>query len=175
MKRAKTLKELEELVSSLNLQEEQAKETLKLVRAAFRLGQDNPHLADVKNPWGTDTFRDAWIMWVAFRKEKGAPIKGQISASRQLKKIIRLSNGSEEMAIAIIEQSMDNNWTGLFALSKENKKGLSDGIPYEPDMDWLNRQEDPKLVTAAKQKWRGLGYLPSTRQTGAGSVTTWKK
>lgn len=155
--------------------EEIAKEFDKIIDRAFVLGQRNPPMADVKNPWGTDTFRESWIMWVAFRKEKGSPIKGPISANKQLKKLIKLSNNKEEIAIAIIEQSIDNNWTGLFPLSKENQKGLSDGIPVEPDMDWYNKQTDPHLVVSAGKKWRANGWVSETRQTGAGSRTAWKR
>lgn len=126
------------------------------------------------HPWGEE-FDEAWLMWMAYRREIKKPIKGKIGANGQLKKLIKLSNGKQEIAVALIDQAIDHNWTGFYPLSKENAKGLTDGIPFEPNMEWLKKQEDPKLVTAARQKWRAAGWIPKSKQTGAGTVTTWKK
>jgi hypothetical protein len=71
-------------------------------------------------PFDSKEFLHTWSLWVEYRKEKKNPIKGEISAQAQLKKISKLANGSEENAINIITQSIENNWTGLFELKTNN-------------------------------------------------------
>ena len=144
-----------------------------IIEHTYKIGQRNPIRVPVKAPWSSDEFLDTWDLWVAFRKEVGKPIKGPISASRQVKKLVTLSKGSEEMAIAIIEQSIDNNWQGLFEV--KDKTGLTDGIPMVPDMVWYKKQTDTKLMQAATKKWRELGYTSTSKQVGAGRIVKWAK
>lgn len=72
-------------------------------------------------PYNTPDFINAWAIWLEHRKELKKPIKGKISQQAALKKLGSLSNGSEETAIAVINQSLENNWRGLFALQTTNR------------------------------------------------------
>ncbi len=82
-------------------------------------------------PFDGEAFLEKWALWLKYRKEIKAPIRGTISEQAQLQKISRLSSGSEEVAVAIITQSIENNWRGLFMLktpltSGNKRQGASD-------------------------------------------------
>lgn len=72
--------------------------------------------------WQTDYFRKAWRNWLEFRKEIKEPIRGPRSEAGQIKKLNKLSEGNVTVAVEIIEQSIGNNWRGLFPLKDSGKK-----------------------------------------------------
>jgi hypothetical protein len=67
-------------------------------------------------PFESEAFFEAWDLWTAYRSEIKKPIRGKISKQAQLRKIARLAEGNEEVALAVIMQSIENNWQGLFQL-----------------------------------------------------------
>ena len=69
-------------------------------------------------PYDTSRFLEAWDLWLKYRKEIKKPIRGTISEQAQLIKLSRMSE-SEEDAIAIIMQSIENNWQGLFPIKNK--------------------------------------------------------
>ena len=86
-------------------------------------------------PFDTLEFINAWGLWLEYRKEIKKPIKGKISQQAALKKIAKLANGEEAKGIAIIEQSLENNWRGLFDIKinrnesiKETNDDLTDAL-----------------------------------------------
>lgn len=60
-------------------------------------------------------FSDSWIAWEKARKKK--------AGDRQYEKLVKLSDGNIDTAIAILCQSADNQWMGIFEL-----KGGNNGI-----------------------------------------------
>ena len=68
-------------------------------------------------PFTSDKFMEAWDLWKNYKKETfGFIYKGVFSEQMTLKKLTELSNGEEERAIRIIEQSIMQQWQGLFPL-----------------------------------------------------------
>lgn len=69
-------------------------------------------------------YGDDWVdvikMWMYFKYASGKPYKTQSSLNLMVKQLQSLSGGDIELARKIIEQSMANNWAGLFAL-KDNQ------------------------------------------------------
>ncbi|WP_299129431.1 hypothetical protein [uncultured Winogradskyella sp.] len=84
---------------------------------------------ELKMPFASKEFKDQWDLWKVFRKNKDKFIFLNIdSENRKLKELQNLSNNNEKTAIAIIQQSIDNGWKGLFELkfkSKGKKKFVS--------------------------------------------------
>lgn len=81
-------------------------------------------------PFDGAQFVETWALWIAYRKEIKKPIRGTISEQAQLKKLSRLADGNEEVAISIIMQSIENNWQGLFTLktnTNANKRTSASG------------------------------------------------
>lgn len=78
----------------------------------------------VQLPWESEKFKQIWEVWKKYRwGEKRQKFKSQESELAQLKHLHDLSAGEEELAIAIIEQSIGNTWTGLFQLKNLPKNG----------------------------------------------------
>jgi hypothetical protein len=68
--------------------------------------------------------------WMYYKYASGNPYKTQASVNLMVKQLTDLSGGDFETALKIIEQSMANNWAGLFALkdqptTNDNYKGDS--------------------------------------------------
>jgi hypothetical protein len=61
-------------------------------------------------PFASDVFRAAWAEWRQHLREKKKPL-GQTAAARQLAK---LRDMGEARALAAIENSIANNWQGIF-------------------------------------------------------------
>lgn len=83
--------------------------------------KDKEKYKDIVFPFDSKKFMDCWDLWLDFRKEIKKPINGIISRQAQLKKISKLSNGNENTAIKIINQSIENNWQGLFELKNKTQ------------------------------------------------------
>jgi len=66
-------------------------------------------------PFGSDEFLNAWKEWVEYRKQKKQKLTPK-SIERQLKE---LGGRPEKEAIAMIEQSIMNGWTGIFEIKKQ--------------------------------------------------------
>lgn len=72
-------------------------------------------------PFETEEFSNYWAMWKDFKKKQfkftyATPQSEQAA----LKDLVKLSNGDEQTALQIIEQSLAKGWKGLFALKNEN-------------------------------------------------------
>lgn len=65
-------------------------------------------------------FKRVVFEWLEYKAKKGQKYKDEKSLKLLYKKVINLSNGNTETANAIVEQSMANNWSGLFPLKDSN-------------------------------------------------------
>lgn len=73
--------------------------------------------------------------WFFYKKEKKQEYKGQTSINTFCKKLIEYSNGDAIIAEAIIEQSIANNWAGIFEL-KNNNNGNKQQNGLDADAQW---------------------------------------
>lgn len=78
------------------------------------------------NPF-SETFLEKWELWKAFRwEEHKFKYKGIISEQMALKRICEVSEGDEEKASRIIDQSISRGWMDFYKLKQSSKNG-SDG------------------------------------------------
>ena len=101
------------------------KQKIFLMGAAFSLGKD---LSDFEEEQLTEVIeveevkpqnefypcQEALDMWLAYKKEKRQTYRPRGLAALK-KKLLQLSNGNPEYAKVIVEYSMGNNYSGLFA------------------------------------------------------------
>lgn len=90
------------------------KQRIFLMGAAFSLGKD---LSDFEEEWQQEEIypcQGALDMWLAYKKEKHQTYKPRGLAALK-KKLLQLSNGNPEYAKVIVEHSMGNNYSGLYA------------------------------------------------------------
>lgn len=67
-------------------------------------------------PFEGEKFKDIWNKWLQYRKDIKKPYKSPISEQSQLKK---LSKYTEDVAIEMIEQSINSGWQGIFEINKK--------------------------------------------------------
>ena len=67
----------------------------------------------------TDEERQLLQKWLDYKKERRETYKTQSSIEQCFKRLATLSNGNIQVANAIIDQSIANNWSGLFALKSQ--------------------------------------------------------
>ena len=82
---------------------------------------------EVVNPF-TEAFQEKWDIWLMYKKEvHGFQYKSPISEQAALNQLVDLCEGDEEHAARILNQSMANNWKGLFKVHnpKKDKNGES--------------------------------------------------
>lgn len=69
----------------------------------------------VNLPFG-EQFKKAWDEWLQYRKERRLPKYVPLGLKRTLNGLIRDSENNEQVAVKIIEQSIEKNYQGLFPL-----------------------------------------------------------
>ncbi len=74
----------------------------------------------VELPFISPEFTSMWELYITHRREKGVGNYTQTGLNMAFKKLIRLSLDVEKTAIKILEQSIENNWTGIFPLKLDN-------------------------------------------------------
>ena len=76
-----------------------------------------------------ERFMPAVQKWLDYKKEKRQTYK-QIGFKIFYEKLVRLSSGDPDVAMVIIEQSMANNYAGIFAVGQ---KAIADSYPLSPE------------------------------------------
>ena len=67
-------------------------------------------------------YREIISMFVDYKKSKNQAYKNEKSFMLMANKLISMSNNNPNVARQIVEQSMINNWSGLFELKQNNNK-----------------------------------------------------
>ena len=68
-----------------------------------------------------DGFEKIVQRWLNYKTSRNEKYKSDDSIMTFYNKLLKLSDSSPKIAIEIIEQSMANNWAGIFELKKEEK------------------------------------------------------
>ena len=79
-------------------------------------------LEEVESPWD-----ELMRMWLEYKKARNEAYTSEMGTKACLTKLKNLSGNSPQTAQAIIEQSMANNWAGLFPLSAQTSRGRPSG------------------------------------------------
>ena len=92
------------------------KQRIFCMGAAFSLGSDLSDFEITTEQKQEEYYpcKEALEMWLAYKKEKRQTYKPR-GLEALKKKLLQLSNGNPEYAKVIVEYSMGNNYTGLFA------------------------------------------------------------
>lgn len=79
----------------------------------------------IVNPF-SEIFTDTWNLWKMFRKEEHSfAYKGVISEQMALKRLVEVSEGDEDKAIRIVEQSISRGWMDFYTLKQPSNNGKS--------------------------------------------------
>jgi hypothetical protein len=83
--------------------------------------------------------------WFEYKQSRNETYKSEKSKQLLLKKLIELSGDSVEAAEQIVEQSIANNWSGLFELKNKNNTKRTVGIEPEKAADYSLGWQGEKL------------------------------
>lgn len=92
------------------------KQRIFLMGAAFSLGNDLSDFGITTGQKQEEYYpcKEALDMWLAYKKEKRQKYQPRGLAALK-KKLLKMSNGNPEYAKVIVEHSMGNNYSGLYA------------------------------------------------------------
>lgn len=96
-------------------------------------------------------FAEAFEMWLEYKSQRRETYKSELSLKVCYNKLVRLSGGDPTTAKAIIEQSMANNWAGIFPLKDDNANG-TDTLRQAPVAGRLPGQTEGKNPLAGYDK-----------------------
>lgn len=95
------------------------KQKIFCMGAAFSLGYDLSDFEEEKPPQDDYPLQDALDIWLAYKKERKQAYKLRGLAVVK-KRLMQLSGGNPAYAAEIVEFSIANNYSGLFAPSNNN-------------------------------------------------------
>ena len=72
----------------------------------------------LESPW-----RELMLIWLDYKRTRKESYRSEVGAKKCLTLLRNLSAGNAEVAQRIIDQSMANNWAGLFVLREEQARG----------------------------------------------------
>lgn len=76
---------------------------------------------------GPDYF-EAFHQWLKYKRKKGQSYKSPESVALAYREMVKLAGNNPIVAQAIVEQSMANNWAGLFELKQQRSNGTRSGL-----------------------------------------------
>lgn len=75
---------------------------------------------NIEFPWKEPDFIEAWDEWVQYRKERKLPKYVPRGLQKTLTMLKNISGDNKTTAIKIINQSIEQNYQGLFPLRQQN-------------------------------------------------------
>lgn len=97
---------------------------LPLVNVDVNVNEDVNNKEGVVFPFDSENFKELWNHWKEYKKKefkfKYASVQ---SEQASLTELANISKGLENIAVAIIHQSMANGWKGFFDLKPNQKNG----------------------------------------------------
>ncbi len=112
---ARKQKELSEREAELTAKEQ---ELMKLEAALKSQKQKDLPAID----FVSDDFKDTFRTWMEYKRERKESYKSERSLKAAYSKLLQLSNNDPMLAASIVEQSMANNWAGLFELKNNGNR-----------------------------------------------------
>ncbi len=111
----------------------------------------------VINPF-SEAFIPTWQLWKDFRREEhNFTYKGVISEQMALKRLVEVSEGDEQKAIRIVEQSISRTWMDFYALKQPSNNGKSSKKTTEAKQPKPTTDNYEQRVSAAFNERYGGG------------------
>lgn len=102
--------------------EQLTKEQILILKKFLKIKENKIKKSDDKRdvvfPFNSNEFIKRWNLWKEYKKTEMNHTYKPIGEQSALTKLSKMANGDEKTAIAIINQSLENGWKGLFDLKK---------------------------------------------------------
>lgn len=119
-------KKLSEKEQELNIREQEL-----IKREAALKVQKSKQLPDMK--FVSDDFKQIFLTWIEYKHERRESYKTDKSLQLCYSKLLQLSGNDPKIATLIVEQSMANNWSGLFKLQEQNHNDTGRTNAFKPN------------------------------------------
>ena len=83
-------------------------------------------------PFEDQQFKDKWQEWLQYRKERRLAAYTPTGLKATFTKLKRISSENPEIAVQILDQSLENGWQGLFELKNLNNGTASQKSTVKP-------------------------------------------
>lgn len=84
-----------------------------------------------------DKYRNVFYKWLDYKRTRGEKYKAQSSIEASYKKLRELSNDNPEDAEKVVDNSIANNWAGIFPLRDLfSKEGINTGKIQKEGFEW---------------------------------------
>lgn len=110
-------------------------------------------------------FRDIMEKWLRYKKEKRQSYRSEESIEECYIKLYKLSNGDAAVASEIVNESIANNWSGLFPLAEKNQRR---GYMTPHDIQKLNMEQYEKdIMESVQSRLAHLAQEPQLQETNS--------
>lgn len=108
------------------------------------------------NPF-SEKFLETWQLWKDFRKEEhDFKYKGVISEQMAINRLVEVSEGDEEKAVRIVNQSISRGWMDFYQLKQPSVNGKS--------KQSTPKNEQPSSLKERVQQAVNKGYAGGEQQ-----------
>ena len=98
---------------------------------------------EVELPFASEIFSETWNTFLQMKWDAHKfKYKSEASMKRQLSNLISISENDESVAIQILNQSIANQWSGIFPLNNNNKNYATNsktGFNIKEVEQWVNK------------------------------------
>ena len=98
-------------------------------------------------------FETVFSVWLEYKHQRRESYKSDLSLKTCYNKLYKLADGDPQKAMAIVEQSMANNWAGLF--------------PLKNQINGNNRTSDWQQTNGAGREQRAAAYMSAVARLAA--------
>jgi hypothetical protein len=113
---------LTELTTELTTVLTTSKDILNTKRHLTLRLKDNKTDVFLNTDFVSENYKPIFQRWIDFKKSRGETYKNSDSLQTFYKKLLRYSNNDIERAIIIIENSIANNWAGIYEMKEQDFK-----------------------------------------------------
>lgn len=92
----------------------------------------NPKENGVHLPFNDDNFISKWQEWLQYRKERKLAAYAPTGLKATFTRLKRISLNRSEIAIKIIDQSLEMGWQGLFELKPASNGATHQTVTQKP-------------------------------------------
>ena len=103
--------QIEQRVNNKRTTSEQQVDTLQEDKELKKINNINIDALEI-----SENFKEIVFVWLKYKSDRKEKYKSEESIKLFYKKLLKLSNNDSKLALRIIEQSMANNWAGIFEL-----------------------------------------------------------
>lgn len=90
-----------------------------------------------------EEYRGCFSDWLEYKKARKETYKSDKSILACYHKLLNLSDNKPEIARLIVDESMANNWAGLFEYKQKNNGKL---LPFQQDLSNMDYSQDPRSI-----------------------------